>query len=103
MFIHAVHFWLKPELTDTRRDAFVVGCQRLGDSPNVQTCRVGLPAGTPRDVVDNSYDVQLICGFASRADHDAYQSGDDAVHAGFIAEFQDCWTRVLIYDSVEAE
>lgn len=101
MFIHAVHFWLKPDLPDARRAAFLAGCRGLADSPNVQTCRVGVPAGTDREVVDNSYDVQLICGFASRADHDAYQSPDDAAHAGFIAEFSDCWTRVLIYDSVE--
>ena len=102
MFHHTVHFWLKDGLTADQRDAFVAGCRRIAESPNVATCRVGTPAGTDRPVVDNSYDVQLLCVFDSRTDHDAYQSDADVVHTDFIERFKSWWTKVLIYDSVEA-
>lgn len=102
MLQHTVFFWLKPDLTAERRAAFMAGVKGLADSPNVASCRVGTTANTPRDVVDNSYDVQLVCGFNSQAEHDAYQSADDAVHQIFIDGNKDCWTKVLVYDSLEA-
>lgn len=101
-FLHTVHFWLKPELTDDQRDDFVVGVKRLADSPAVASVRVGVPANTPREVVDNSYDVQLSVSFDSSEAHDAYQSSEDPVHAEFISTYKDYWTKVLIYDSVRA-
>ena len=99
---HTVFFWLKPDLTAERRAAFMAGVKGLADSPNVATCRVGVPAHTPREVVDNSYDVQLTVGFDRLEDHDVYQSADDAVHQAFVDRFNDCWAKVLIYDSLEA-
>jgi len=102
MFNHTVHFWLKPELSDERRTAFLEGCRGVAQSPHVASCRVGVPAGTPRPVVDNSWDYQLHCTFAGQAEHDAYQSPEDAVHTAFIEGFKDCWAKVLIYDSLDA-
>lgn len=102
-FYHCVHFWLRDDLDETRRAAFYVALKGIAASPNVQSCRVGLPAGTDRPVVDNSFDAQLLCVFASKAEHDAYQSADDAIHTAFIEGFKDCWTKVLIYDTLEAE
>ena len=99
---HTVFFWLKPDLPDARRAAMIAALKGLTDSPNVATCRVGVPAQTPREVVDNSYDVQLTVGFDSIAHHDIYQSADDAVHQAFVDGFNDCWAKVLIYDSLEA-
>ncbi|MEM1213756.1 MAG: Dabb family protein [Planctomycetota bacterium] len=101
-FHHTVHFWLKPDLTDAERSDFLAAAKAIAESPNVATCRVGVPAGTDRPIVDNSYDVQLHCTFAAPADHDAYQSADDHVHNDFINTFKSFWTRVLIYDSVDA-
>lgn len=100
-FYHSVHFWLRHDLSDERRDAFFAGLHGLAKSPNVESCRVGLPAGTDRPVVDNSFDAQLLCVFASQEKHDAYQSPDDELHTAFINDFKDCWARVLIYDTVE--
>lgn len=102
MFIHCVHFWLKPDLAADERAAFVQGLRGLASSPNVTSIRVGTPAGTPRPVVDNSYDYQLLVTFADQAAHDAYQSPADHAHTAFIERFKACWTKVLIYDSLEA-
>ena len=101
-FYHTVHFWLRHDLSDERRQGFVAALKGLAESPNVASCRVGVPAGTDRPVVDNSFDIQLLCVFDSKDKHDAYQSPSDELHAAFINEFKDCWARVLIYDSVEA-
>lgn len=101
-FLHTVHFWLKPELTEDQRGSFLEGVKKLADSPTVSKVRVGVPAQTPRPVVDNSYDVQLVVEFDSQEAHDAYQSPDDAVHAAFVGGFKDYWTKVLIYDSIRA-
>ena len=101
-FFHIVHFWLKDEHASGEAfDRVLAGVRSLADSPNVKSCRVGVPAGTPREVVDNSYSIQLICEFADKASHDAYQSADDSVHQSFIDNYKQCWTKVLIYDSVE--
>ncbi len=101
MFHHTVHFWLKPSVTDAQRDAFEAGLRALADSPNVATVSARRPAGTPRDVVDNSYDYQLFIQFADSSAHDAYQSADDPAHQRFIASFKPLFDRVVIYDSVE--
>lgn len=99
-FYHCVHFWLREDLSDAERATFLDGVRKLANSEHVASVRVGVPAGTPRAVVDNSYDVQLLATFADKAAHDRYQ-GDDPVHNAFIEGFKTYWTRVLIYDSVE--
>lgn len=101
-FLHTVHFWLKEELSDDERHEVLEGIRALADSPNVARMSVRVPAGTPRDVVDNSYDYQLVCEFDSTELHEAYQSPDDAAHQAFIQKYKDKWTKVLIYDSVRA-
>lgn len=101
-FLHTVHFWLKDGLTDQDKHEVLEGIRSLADSPNVARVSVRVPAGTPREVVDNSYDFQLVCEFDSAELHDAYQSADDAAHQAFIARYKDKWQRVQIYDSVRA-
>jgi len=101
MFHHTVHFWLRDDLTDEQRAAFIEGVKQLGTSGNVKNVRVGTPAGTDREVVDNTYDVQLLAIFQDAAAHDRYQA-DDPVHQRFIETFKTFWTKVLIYDSREA-
>lgn len=101
MFHHTVHFWLKPGTTDAQRAEFVNGLKQLAGSPNVVSVSARKPAGTPREVVDNTYDYQLFIQFKDQAAHDAYQSADDAAHQRFIASFKPLFDRVVIYDSVE--
>jgi hypothetical protein len=101
-FLHTVHFWLKDDLTDEEKHDVLEGIRALAESPNVSRLSVRVPAGTPREVVDNSYDFQLVAEFDSQELHDAYQSPDDAAHQAFIQNYKDKWTKVLIYDSVRA-
>lgn len=101
-FLHTVHFWLKDDLTDEQKHEVLGGIRALAESPNVSRMSVRVPAGTPREVVDNSYDYQLVCEFDSSELHDAYQSPDDAAHQAFIANYKQFWTKVVIYDSVRA-
>lgn len=101
-FLHTVHFWLKDDVTDDDRQHVLKGIRALADSPNVARMSVRVPAGTPREVVDNSYDFQLVCEFDSSELHDAYQSADDAAHQHFIENYKKYWTKVVIYDSVRA-
>ncbi|MEM1444649.1 MAG: Dabb family protein [Planctomycetota bacterium] len=99
-FQHVVHFWLRDDLSTEQHEAFLAGLASLGNSPNVADLRVAFPAQTPRDIVDNSYDVQLTVWFDSSEAHDAYQSPADEAHVAFGKTFKPFWTRVLIYDSI---
>ena len=99
-FCHAVHFWLVDGITDAERETFVEEVKKLANSENVAEFRLGKPAGTPREVVDNSYDFQIVVGFESQAAHDAYQSDEDAVHSHFVATCKHWFAKVLIYDSL---
>ena len=101
-FLHTVHFWLKEGLSEPEKHDVLEGIRSLADGPNVARLSVRVPAGTPRPVVDNSYDYQLVCEFDSKELHDAYQSPEDEVHQRFIQNYKDKWTKVLIYDSIRA-
>lgn len=101
-FLHTVHFWLKDGLSDEQKHDVLQGIRSLAESPNVSRMSVRVPAGTPREVVDNSYDFQLVAEFDSAELHDAYQSPDDEVHQNFVKNYKDKWQRVQIYDSVRA-
>jgi Stress responsive A/B Barrel Domain len=103
-FLHVVHFWLKPDQkSDQARNQLIKGLQGLRASKNVQSVDVRLPAHTPRAIVDNSYDVQLVVTFIDLASHEAYQSKTDEVHMKFISENAHLWQRVLIYDSLPGQ
>ena len=100
MFIHSVYFWLKPGTPDAARDQLVQDCKTyLAACPTAKVLHAGRPAMTPRDVVDNSYQVGLTVTFDDRAGHDAYQV--DAKHNEFIERNSRHWQRVQVYDYSE--
>ena len=101
MFYHCVHFWLRDGVSDEEKQSVIEGVRALSQSPNMKSARVAIPAGTDREVVDNSYDIQLLAIFDNKESHDRYQSADDEVHQNFIANFKSYWTKVVIYDSIE--
>lgn len=98
-FVHMVFFWLKPE-TDIK--AFMAGTEGfLREVEVVKQYHLGVPAMTPREVVDNSYSVALVVTFASKEDQDSYQN--HPAHVQYVEENKDKWTRVQIYDSWAGE
>ena len=97
MFIHAVYFWLKPGTPESAKQQLVADCHKyLSKIPGVKHLWAGRPAMTPREVVDNSYDVGLLVVLEDDAGHDVYQK--HPLHAEFIANNKPNWQRVQIYD-----
>jgi len=100
MFIHTVFFYLEQGTPAEARDQLVQDCRDyLGDVPGVRQLWAGTPAGTPRDVVDNSYGVGLTVVLDNTADHDVYQ--DHPRHKQFIERNKQHWERVQVYDYIE--
>lgn len=96
-FVHTVLFWLKEDASESQRRQLIDDCKSLlGSISTVQFLAVGKPAGTPRDVVDNSYGVGLVVHFADEAGHDYYQEAEK--HLEFIERNRDTWQRVQVYD-----
>ena len=97
MFIHTVYFWLKPGTSDAARAQLVHDChEMLGEIPTVRQLWAGLPAMTPRAVVDNSYSVGLTVVLDDSNGHDVYQ--EHALHKDFIQRNKEHWTCVQVYD-----
>ena len=98
-FYHSVYFWLKDGGTAGDAQALADGCRTyLPAIPGIVRLAVGIPAGTPREVVDNSYGVALLVEFESKAAYDVYETHPD--HLRFIAECHSLWSRVQIYDAL---
>ena len=99
MFIHTVYFWLNDAAGDAARDRLLGDCRELlGKIPTVRHLWTGVPAGTPRDVVDNSYAVGLTVVLDHAAAHDQYQV--HALHKQFLERNKADWKRVQVYDFV---
>ena len=97
MFIHVVYFWLKEGTPAAAREKLARDCQLvLGKIPTVRHLWSGRPAMTPREVVDNSYDVGLCVVLDDEAGHDIYQK--HPLHTEFIAANKEHWRRVQVYD-----
>ncbi|MFY0685736.1 MAG: Dabb family protein [Cyclobacteriaceae bacterium] len=98
-FVHTVFFWLKEPDNQDHRALFLSELKMFIDGIDlILNQHVGAPAGTPRDVVDNSYTFSLIVSFESKEDHDTYQ--EHPLHKQFIANASMLWSRVQVYDSI---
>jgi Stress responsive A/B Barrel Domain len=99
MFIHTVYFWQKPGTSAALREQLIADCRDLlGRIDSVKQLFAGPPAGTERDVVDNSYSVGLTVIFDGPAGHAVYQP--HPLHQEFIARNKQHWERVQVYDHV---
>jgi len=97
MFTHVVFFWLKDGTPEGARQQLLRDCEKyLKAIPTVKYFQVGRPAMTPREVVDNSYDVGLLVVLEDEAGHEVYQK--HALHLEFIAANKPHWKRVQVYD-----
>lgn len=99
-FTHSVFFWLaNPDSAEDRAEFEAAVKQFIDSSAYVKTKYLGTPAGTPREVVDNSWTYNLIVTFDSKEDHDLYQA--EQVHDDFRNGSAHLWTKVLIYDGMK--
>lgn len=97
MFVHTVFFYLKPGAAPSARDQLIRDCRAyLGKIQTVKELIVGVPAMTPREVVDNSYGVGLTVILEDVAGHDIYQT--HPLHLDFITRNKETWESVKIYD-----
>lgn len=98
MFVHAVYFWLRPDLAPADRDRFVDGLRSLCGIPDVRRGYIGVPAATDRPIIERGYSYALTLVFDDEAGQEAYQV--HPVHDRFRDGCSPYWTRVQIYDSV---
>ena len=100
-FYHSVYFWLREDGAAGDAQKTADGCRtHLAGIPGIVQMQIGFPAGTPGDVVDNSYGVALFMEFESKEARDLYEDHPD--HQRFIAELHPLWSRVQVYDAVPA-
>lgn len=99
--MHTVVFWLKPDAPAgtpaTMADFYY---QRIAGVDGVEQVFAGSPAGTDREVVDNSYQLLTSVVFRDKAAQDAWQT--DPVHDTFRETFGPAFERVVVYDNLEA-
>lgn len=94
-----VYFWLRNAGNADDAKALIEGCHTyLAGIPGVLRLKAGVPAGTQRDVVDNSYGVALLVEFLNTAAQDLYQDHPDHLH--FIELCGHLWLRVQVYDTI---
>ena len=99
MFIHQVCFWLKPGSPDSAKEQLIADARKyLGNIPTVRQLWAGPPAISPREVVDNSYQVGLLVTLDDSAGHDVYQ--EHPQHLEFIARNKAHWEKVRVIDFV---
>ena len=97
MFIHQVCFWLKQGTPDTVREQLIADCRKyLGAVPTVRQLWAGPPHFSPREVVDNSYQVGLLVLLEDSKAHDVYQ--EHPSHLEFIARNKAHWEKVRVLD-----
>lgn len=98
MFIHAVYFWLRADLSAAQVKQFDAGLRSLCEIESVRNGYVGVPASTDRPVIERGYSRALVLVFPDEAAHDAYQS--DPVHDRFRSDCGPFYATVRIFDSV---
>ena len=97
MFSHVVIFWTKPELPNAA-DELVAGMEKyLRPISGVHGFHVGRMVKSPREVVDQSYQVALNLVFADKQAQDDYQV--HPLHLEFVEKvFKPACQKVVVYD-----
>ncbi len=99
VFLHLVYFYPAANAGPDDAERLMAGIQKhLPGIPGVLRLQTGTPAGTLREVVDNSYAVALLVEFEDAAGHDVYADHPD--HLRFISECSPLWSTVKVYDSL---
>ena len=100
IFIHHVYFWLKNTGNVDDRNKLVEGLKKLSKAATIKQFHIGKPANTSREVIDSSYAVSWMLIFDNDANQAIYQT--DPIHLKFIEECSHLWSKVVVYDAVDA-
>jgi hypothetical protein len=100
MHTHTVFFWLRDGLDENEHSRFRIGLEHLTREGHIRDRRIGMPAGTDRDVVDSTYSYAIVLRFDDVDAHDAYQISDE--HQTFLDTCFDMIGGVKVYDVDEA-
>ncbi len=101
-YAHTVYFWLENPDSKEDRKAFITSLKKfLNTSKYAKTNFIGVPPKASREVVDGSFTFSLIVSFASAEAQQKYQ--DEEAHLIFIKESSKLWSKVIVYDSIQAE
>jgi len=97
MFSHVVIFWTDPAQPGAA-DTLLAGCHEyLRDIPGLLHYHAGKMVGSPRPVVDQSYQVALNLVFPDKATQDAYQIHPR--HVEFVEKvFKKVCVKAVVYD-----
>jgi hypothetical protein len=96
MFSHVVIFWTKSKTPEATAQLLAGAEKFLRPIPGVLSFHVGKMVGSPRPVVDQTYQVALNLVFADKKAQDDYQV--HPLHLDFVREISPVWEKVLIYD-----
>ncbi|MES2730948.1 MAG: Dabb family protein [Bacteroidota bacterium] len=100
MFVHHVYFWLKNADNTEEHARLLKGIQTLKNIEVIKTIHIGVPANTNRGVIDASYAFSQLMIFDNPQDQEVYQS--HPIHLKFIEDCASLWSKVIVYDSVDA-
>ena len=95
MFLHNVHYWLRPDLTAEEKANFLRGIEALMRLDSVHQAWFGKPAGSDA-MADRSFDYSIVMDLGDAAGHDAFQA--DPAHQAIRDSIGKSWERILIYD-----
>ena len=98
MFVHAVYFWLKPDLDPGQIRQFEDLARAMASIPSVKHLWLGKPAATDRPVIERSYSYGLAVVFENAAAEEAYQK--HPIHDTFREKCGSFWSKVQIFDTV---
>lgn len=99
---HHVYFWLKNPESKDDLTALLLGVKSLTSIETIKGFHIATPAATEdRGVIDNSYAVSWLAFFDNEADEHIYQT--HPTHLKFIEDCGHLWSKVVVYDSVQAE
>ncbi|TDS12435.1 Dabb family protein [Sphingobacterium paludis] len=96
--VHSVYFWLKEGISDEEEKDFLNFFEILKTIASIHSFHVGKPAATTaREVVDNSFQYNIIVTFKSLADVNTYEKHPD--HLSAIDQYSKYWTKVAVRDT----
>jgi hypothetical protein len=97
-FIHHVFFWLKHPQSKEDLARLVKGLETLKKIKEIRMAHIGVTAASDREVVDKSYSLSWMLFFDNAEAEKIYQ--EHPIHKKFVADCQQLWTRVVVYDSL---